>query len=1179
MKKISSILVFLCISIAGIAQTEGAQQGQRPDESLFFEENAKTFSLMFVSGSFGNKEHTNSIITTLGEFTGLNPANSFKSTFLYMQKCEVSRVSGKLVLKVSMKSNGTSGRVNAKGFDVTPYLVPDRMDFRLQLLNEAGQVLYELPYTDKDLLPTAGNKYLEVANQTIDDQWPGTRFSLKVNEIIAPQARLLFSHSKEQADGLKVFVSLIRDYEADAAKIIDNNQKIKSFKMDDPDRLQGLLTEIEGYKQTVDQVISKDYTSKLGLKNGDPKKLLPALEEFTTLYHEKKRDLQEMLKTLDDLCYNKGMALYSKNDLKGALEWFNRSLGYNPSHIGSNLQIARIDLQQGRLEEAKRRAEKILTLQPDKATLAEINRLLDSIRDAFKVKKTEEYRAMITEGEKEWARGNKPEGLQKLEEATRFQADNISLIPDNNEAMQSFRKMAETLTSDADRNLKFGKYDLAVRQYREAMDYCSQYAESLSKSGFFQDKIQMVNTMMLESYIPKIHSAITRGEWDFAEKLMDEIFEQLNRNPGLKEPTMLEGLISQLQLGMYAEGEMLVRRKSYGQAFEMLNRCLRFSQKAGVSAPINIYQLMDEARNGVFVSLLLSGQEAMNTHDLQGAEYYLNEAIQFLQNKMSQESAQALDAYKSNLMDVYLNDADRFRNAGQFDKAIGVYERAQEKQYTYGLRPDISLPALISETREAQVIRMLDDAETSTDRKDFGQAIKIAKEAASFIDQYNLAGNAQGKLVSVVDRCFRDMLQEADRLNRAKSYNEALALLTDGWYLCRNYAFRCDENLLVVREQESRTGIQKGMVANASALFAKGDQTGAKTALQEAVRYREAYPDFVTTSKEEEALAGKIRQKEYQEALASGKALLDKKEYRQALGSLDEAVNMEAMGGFTSDPKLKDYRKSAAQKVIMGEADQLEAMLNQGNLAGSKDKILQIASMRAKYDLLDNKELDTRIKLLQGRMVSAACLKQQELYEKAMDNAYGLAKRQNFSGAETEIRKAIDAANKLPECGISDSSATRYLVQLTPAILYQQKYDEAKKLLDQYKNTEAVKAYWESEELYNRGNVKMYGLDHEPLAVFAMQQNLNFILASAFLFRDKGNNAEAMKMLKELAAKGYPAAQTRLLQEQIGFEYGKADALKNPGSAWKTTVLVHTGGSKYWKYFKSAYSKGWKSVK
>lgn len=1163
------------------AQVEGVRPGQGPSETIFHQETEKSYTLMHIAGPFDQKQHTNAIIIRMGEFYGLNPANSYRNTFKYMQKSQINRIGSELELKVSLSSAGFTTRPNTRTFDFSPYLTPDRMTFKLQLLDGSNNVLYEQEFPDVAVggLQKQGIP-VEIVSLKIQDSYPGPGLSLRVAEVVSPQPKLLFYHTQGKHQELSAFAAHIKSYEEYSRQLAANITRIKAFRFDDPDKLSSLLDELEGYKSFTDEIIQENFPKKLNLKESDPEKLVSRLEEFATLYQETKRNLQDMLRSLDEVYYNKGMAQIAKNDLVNALVWFNKSLDFNPDHLKSNYQVAFIDMQQGRLEQAKTRADRILNqLNPDRQTASETQKLLNTIHEKLSVQKTETYRNIISGAEKEWMKGNLPVGMQKLDEAARFQADNSAYIPNNGDVMLVFKRFVDMLSSDAEKSVKLGRYEQGIRQYEDVLQFCRQHSGNLLSFNYIEEKINEVHALVMDNLLQRSKTAMVRGDFVKAEEELGELIGYLNRYPGIPEPPALQGVLTQVQRGMFSTAESMLATRSYPQAFELLNRCMMFSQRFGLQQPQQIYRMMEDARNGVFVSLLMSGQQSMNSRDFTGAEYYLNEALHFMQNKISMESSTALDAYKDNLMSLYLTEAGRQMDNRQYEKAIEVYERAQHSQYTYGIQSSEDLQGLIGEAHQGIALRMLEEVQPFLDKKLYSQALESLKRSSNYIEEHYLAGQAQGQLTITADRYFRDILQEADRLNRAKSYTEALSYLTDAWYVCKNYPIRCDENLVVIREKESRTGIHKSIVAEAQKIFDKGDYAGARKKIGEAEQYRKAWPDYVTSLRDEELLMGKIRQKEYQSAVTSGKAFLDRKEYSQALGWFDEAWNLEGLGGFTGDSKLKDYRKTAALKVILAEADQLEGMITQGNLMGSKDKLLQIMTMRSKYNLQDQKEVDNRLQVLQNRMVSAACRQQQAEHDQHMDQAYNAALKHDFILAGTEIRKAIEAAGKLPECNISDSSAVKYLVQLTPAILYQEKSAEARKLMDQYKNTEALKAYLEAEDLFNRGNVKAYGLDHEPFTSYVLHQNLNFILAAAFHYKEQGNPTEAMHMLRELASKGYPADQTRLLQEQIGYQTGRDDRLKNPGSKWKTAVLVHTGGNKFWKYFKTAYGKGWKSVK
>lgn len=635
-------------------------------------------------------------------------------------------------------------------------------------------------------------------------------------------------------------------------------------------------------------------------------------------------------------------------------------------------------------------------------------------------------------------------------------------------------------------------------------------------------------------------------------------------------------MLPQYQGALLAAGQKSMYEKSYGKAFELLNGCLNISQQFNLPIPQELNRMLDEARTGVFVSILMSGQDAMKGRDFNGAEYYLKEALHFIENRPSQVARQALEAYKGNLMDTYIDEGRRLMGIKQFDNAIALFGRAQEAQYTFGIQSQERIPGLITEAREGISISMLDGAQSYLDRKNYIQALEAIKEAAQYMTDHSLAGQAQGKLAITADNYYREALQQVDVSNRGKQYGAALDMIGDIRYICNYFAVRCDFALVDQREKTSRQGIYNGLVSEADQAFGKNDLNTATRKVQDAQQYQQAWKQYITTSKEADAISGKIRQKSYQQAIATGRSYTDKRDFRQALTYYDEAYQLESEGGFPFDTKLPGYRKSAALQTLMSDADQLEQMLGQASYMATKDKMLQIMTLRTRYNLQDNKELEVKLKSIQVRMVSAACLQQQSLHDEHMDQAYKHAQQEAFIVAGEEIRKAIEAANRLPECEISDSSASRYLVQLTPAIRYQEKMEEANRMLNGYKHAEAVTAYLEAEKLFNEANAGIFGLKHEPFATYVMKQNVNYILAAAYHFNEAGNIGEALRMIEELATKGYPSGQTRFLQEQIGFKFGKQDRLKYEGSGWKVAVMKHTGGKKFYKYFKSAYKKGWK---
>ncbi len=1068
MKKLMLFIPLLVCCSPVFSQTEGlgARRVGGEEESIYHKETEKSYNLIYVTGPFDHKESTNGIIMRMGELTGLPSHNTYKAVFKYTEKTEISRIVSQIELKAWIKPSGITGKTTYRGFNFSTFLIPDRMNFRISLLDASGSMLYEQLFYDVEVSgkENAG-QYIEIVGLTLPDQYPTQQMSLRISEIITPKAALLFYHTPSKFSSLQRAAGLVPEYEKDVAKLNAAIKKIRTFNPDHLDRIRDYNSELDRMKQTTDQIHEKDYPMMLIRELGDPGMMMTRLDEFATLYHETKREFQQILANLDKIYTNRGMDFFRKRDYGSARIWFMKAIEINPDHPEANYRLAWIDFQQGMVEESMMRALRIIDhMNPGIQTTRDVQKLIDEI---------------------------------------------------HHHAVQNL--------------------------------------------------------------IRKAQQAINRGDFPQATAVVDEIFAFYHRYPGLTQDPQVVSLLKQVQSAMQLAGERLIQKRSYAQAYEVLDLCLNFVQKYRLGPSQDLHRMLEEARNGVFVTLLMSGQKAMNARDFNGAEFYLNEALRFLKHPRPPASEVALEAYKTNLLQAYLAEGKRMSVAGDYQKAIEYFEKGQKAQYTFGIRSEEDIQALVIEAKEMIVVRMLAEVQRKIDRKEFNDALRDIQAADSYMQEHFLAGQAKAKMDQTTDNYIRDILLQIDRQNLAGDFHGALSMVDNAWYICDHFPVRIETRLLDQREAVSRSGIYRSMVGEAEAALVKDDLVLAKSRLSDAERYRQLYATYITSGQEAERVMGRIRQKEYQDAMKSGNAMVDKKESRQALAFFDEAFLLESQGGFETDPTLMEQRKKAALQVILAEAEDLERQIGQSSFMTTKDKLLLLLSMRAKYDLQDNREIGAKLQDIQHNMMSAACRQQLETYNSYMDQAYEYARQRRFTEAGVELGKAIDAACVIRECDISDSSAIQYLVQLTPAIRYQEKMAASIKSLEAYRNSEAIEAYLEAEALYHRGNVKVYGIEHEPFADHVVRQNLNYILEAAYMYNKTGSLLETIRMLQILASRGYPSSQTRLLQEQTGYQLGKEDRVKNPGSTWKTAVLQHTSGNRFFRYFRKAYKKGWNS--
>jgi tetratricopeptide (TPR) repeat protein len=1175
-------ILLCCMILSGLlvqSQERRTPATQAPSEPyVFSQEVQRTFAMMHVAGAFENREHTNVMIERMGQLYGLTPPTTYRSDLRYVETMTVQREEGELVLRAGIRFVGFVARRDSRGFDFSDFLYPDRMNFRVQLLDAAGHTLYEEVMSGVALSPGRDESIgFQVVNLRIPDEYPSEGLALRLIEVVSPRPMLLFYHSSGQHHRFLEHMRLVEEYEGDAVVVEDRVKRMRAVVPDNPDHLASQLDLIEKYKGEVDQVLLKEWRRRLPLQEVDPAGLLASLEAFAGVYHEKKEAIQQGLRTLDEAWYQRGMEALRRNNEVLAMEWFEKAVAFNPVHVKSHYQIALVEFRKGMYDEAVARANRILsTMSPDRSLSADIHRLLTQIQDIQSKEYRDEYEKRVVAAEGEYSRGRVTEALQALMGATRYREENALYISDNGRAQGVAERILRGMTEDAERDFRAGRHEDAIRKYREAIARFTAHAPGLVDLIPLEGRIREIGEAVATQMAEEAKAAMRRGDYDRTETIITRLMEA-TQQPGSTTPSVtVNTLVNDYRTELYRQGQLLLSEGSYARAFELLGQALAAGQKYGLTPPADLYRLIDEARNGVFRDMILSGEQALNKRDFVAAEFYLTEALQFLQNRPAGESKVALERFITTLMGAFTDEGNKFLAVRDYDKALEYFDRGISLQRSFGVT-DMRLGDLRLQALEGIGIRMLNGSETLLNQRNYVEALKSLKGALTFMEEHGLAGHSRGKLVQVADQYFRDALQRIDQLNRGRSYEEALVVLEDARYLCNHFPIRCDGDILDQRERDSRQAMFNGMVQQADRVLGRGDLAQAGRLMDEAEAYRTEWAPFVTETRESGQVAGRIRQRHYQQAVTTGKSLLDMKDHRQALTYFDEAFRLEEQGGFTFDSKLREYRRTAALQTLLSEADQLERMLGEASFMATKDKLLQILTMRTRYDLQDHKVLDGRLQSLQSRMVSAACLQQQSLFSEQVQLGREMERELKFIAAGEAYRRAVTAAAEHPECGLSDTLAQRSMERITTAIRYQELIIRSEEMLKVYKNAEALTAYLEAERLFNTGQLSPLGLTHEPFASHVLQQNLNYILSAAYYYLEQEDLRSALRMIDALAARGYPPAQTRLLQEQIGFRLGKEDAAKFPGSKWKTSVQQHTGGSKFYRHFSKAYKKGWSS--
>jgi tetratricopeptide (TPR) repeat protein len=1183
MKRFVFLALFLMTyALITEAQTRKETPATSPQEGtvLFQEETSKTFTIMHIASAFAHREHTNIMVERMGRLQKLTPPNSFRTALQYVESTTIERDGAELILRASLRFTGFASRRDASGFDYTEFLYPDRMNFRIQLLDAQRNALYQEVLEEVVLSAgREGRHGYQIASLRVSDEWAQEGISLRITEVVSPVPMPLFYHSLSKQESFFHFLGQVSEYEMDARLVVDRAERLTTIRVDDPDLLSGQMDLLQQYKEEVDGVTLKGWSDRLPLATTDPAGLVKGFETFSGRYQEKLVAVQHAMRNMDEAYYQRGMEALRRNNRVQALEWFQKAISFNPGHGKSHLEIARLHYADGELDKAADLANKILsTMSPDRGLSSEIYKLLNQVQDEMSKAYRIHYEKLVAEAVQAQSQGRMREAIQALSRATEYRDANSIYLVDNKRVEQVATRIIEKMTAEAEQDIRAGKYRPAIEKLSGVLNEWKTHGSGVISTTTLEDRIRAVRDMLTDQIAEKARRSIQRGDYNETETLINEVVNttQMGHGGGAGGTTIVNTLVDEYIAALYNQGKQLLNQGSYARAFELFNQTLTIAGKYGINPPVDIYLLIDETRNGVFRGMLFAGEQALNNRDFQAAEFYLQEAIRFLQNKATGDNRMALEGYTKKLLVAFVDEGRKYLDNRNYQKAIEYFDRADEVEVAFGVA-DSRLGDLRLDALEGIGVEMLTQTESLLNRRNFPEAMQGLKEGMAYIRENGLSGHSQGKLMLVADQYFRESLSRIDQANRGRKFEDALTVLEEARYLCDNLPLRCETDVLEKRERDSRQGIYNGKVQQAERALTRGDLGQANTLIREANDYQMEWGHLITQSPAAREVAGKIRRNQYQQAINSGKSLLDMKDYRRALTHFDEAFTLEQEGGFLFDSKLKEYRRKAALQTLMAEADQLERMLGESSYMATKDKLLQIMSMRARYDLQDHETLAGRLNALQSRMISAACLQQQTLMNDNLQQAEVYEQSKEFIEAGKVLQRAIDAANQHPDCALSDTVAQKQLARIGSAIRYQETMNKSVEMRNLYKNAEALTNYIQAEKIFEEEKLDRLGVVHEPFAAHVLKQNLNYILSAAYYYHEKGDLKAALRMIDALSGRGYPPAQTRLLQEQIGLQLGKADREKYPGSSWKGAVLQYTGGKKFYKQFRRAYKKGWRS--
>lgn len=435
-------------------------------------------------------------------------------------------------VSVQVHNPVVSGDTGYRDFVLEEHLIPALLDVHFRLKDSLNQTLDQLIlknilWQNSQDTDSAFILPLQQSHQSLD-----TYLELKKVVFHYP------SHDMtrvQQLSGALSFYYGIEDRLNKAWKLLDG---LTTERAEDIILQQFRLCETE---IIVGHLTTSPHSTRPFLIQNDPLELFPHVHELQNTTQKLRMEFNEAIAQLDQRLYEAGVNLLEQGDSIGAKELLNRAQAHNSLHVPAHIQLARLEVASGAIQQALDRFEKLMgevaipgmwretasqfmaelfALQIDNATrIMDDGRFLDALHmlsklESFclnieqwdcpsllqeKIKQVHYgmYQSFLSVARRAYTSANYSFALTYIESAREYQQNNRPYLPDDREAMRLMQDVVNGYFNLAEAAFALNDFATADRHLDAGIKLCEQYPQLVCResiTGFAQQVKQKKET-------------------------------------------------------------------------------------------------------------------------------------------------------------------------------------------------------------------------------------------------------------------------------------------------------------------------------------------------------------------------------------------------------------------------------------------------------------------------------------------------------------------------------------------------------------------------------------------------------------------------------------------------------------------------------------------------------------
>ncbi|MBD1398242.1 hypothetical protein H9Q13_13815 [Pontibacter sp. JH31] len=462
-------------------------------------------------------------------------------------------------------------------------------------------------------------------------------------------------------------------------------------------------------------------------------------------------------------------------------------------------------------------------------------------------------------------------------------------------------------------------------------------------------------------------------------------------------------------------------------------------------------------------------------------------------------------------------------------------------------------------------------------RLDFmaGNLHEAAGRTRDILTQMRVDPETEQMALGLAHDIYSAFVTQGHAFNSRGDYHSAVAAYADARTLCSTIGgLRC--NMPALNDGESRAvyGYYRGIVEEGKRLLGRNDLAGAEQLADEAIAFQQQYDYILHDAPDATELQGQVKYQYYVQHIDKGRQAMKAKDYPYALNQFEAALALEQSYTFQPIRELNSLLQQAAKPVLLSQLTDGYAQAMNNRLADARAIASAAESMRTRYALEKDAEVQAKYVQLRDRIFTQECLNVQADYDRHYQNAQGLIKERKFIAADMAYQAAIKAAGSKATCMIATFTAEDGRNTIAAAAAYQRMLEDVNRMVAIGRYTDAIQKYSAAEQHYLAQSVGRFGLDHISLYNYAREQHtLPFTATVVGHFTAMQEEKAALQLLMNLLNKGYAKGKTTKVQEQLGIQLAIKDVQSGQTDAPKVQAAGYTQGDKKLKKLGKAYEK------